>query len=164
MFKRWLAGVFITLFFILAPFAARAEVPEEATANGKYSHLIQVLTCPADAGSYGDFRDYGYWGGGAWCGQTGQAGYWVWVNPSWYVWKVKSPHHANDGRVPAVAAVNGKYSDLLQVLPCPADSHTYGDFNDYGYWGGGPWCRQTGMAGYWVWVAPNWYVWRNKND
>lgn len=68
----------------------RAEdVPEEASVNGNYSSLIQVLNCPSDRGQYGEFRDYGYWGGGPWCGKQGKAGHWVWVAPKWYVWKNK---------------------------------------------------------------------------
>lgn len=56
------------------------------SANGKYRGLIQTLNCPQDKKQYGEFYDYHYWEGGAWCGQTGKAGYWVWQNPNWYVW------------------------------------------------------------------------------
>jgi len=70
--------------------SAESNVPAEATAKGKYSNLVQVMNCPRDSGSYGDFKDYGWWGGGPWCGQTGKAGYWVWVAPDWYVWSVKN--------------------------------------------------------------------------
>ncbi len=59
-------------------------------------------------------------------------------------------------------SVNGKYSGLLQTLHCPGDQSRYGSFSDWGYWGGGTWCDQSASAGYWVWVAPNWYVWANK--
>lgn len=125
-----------------------------SSANGKYSNLIQQLTCPADKATYGEYSDYGWWGGGAWCGQQGKAGYWVWVAPTWYVW-------ANKG-IPAEASANGKYSNLLQTMNCPKDKGQYGQYTDYGYWAGGAWCGQTGKAGYWVWVAPNWYVWGKK--
>jgi len=120
------------------------------SANGKYSNLIQRLNCPADKSRYGEFSDYGYWAGGAWCGQTGEPGYWVWVSPNWYVWQNQKP---------SSPSVNGKYSNLIQKLNCPADKSRYGEFSDYGYWAGGPWCGQTGEAGYWVWVYPDWYVW-----
>ena len=131
---------------------AKAQVNDPlASSNGKYGGLIQVMNCPSDRSSYGSFNDYGYWGGGAWCGQTGKAGYWVWVAPNWYVWRQElSPS----------TSVNGKYGELIQVLNCPSDRGSYGDFNDYGYWGGGSWCGQTGKAGYWVWQAPNWYIWK----
>lgn len=65
--------------------------------------------------------------------------------------------------VPAAANATGRYSNLVQILPCATDQATYGKFNDYGYWGGGAWCGQVGRAGYWVWVAPNWYVWKTQN-
>lgn len=80
----------VLLFSLFLPLSAQAyEVPEAATVGGKYSELMQVLPCPSDARQYGNFRDYGYWGGGSWCGQQGKAGYWVWVNPNWYVWSSK---------------------------------------------------------------------------
>ncbi|MGK7875462.1 MAG: hypothetical protein AB4426_19825 [Xenococcaceae cyanobacterium] len=63
------------------------NVPDAASAYNKYYNLLQVLNCPRDRGTYGDFNDYGYWGGGSWCGQQGRAGYWVWVYPNWYVWQ-----------------------------------------------------------------------------
>lgn len=67
-----------------------SDVPAEATVNGKYSELVQIMYCLNDQGAYGKFRDYGWWGGGPWCGQTGKAGYWVWVAPNWYVWSGKN--------------------------------------------------------------------------
>lgn len=74
-----------------------------------------------------------------------------------------APDRATTGSsVPAEATVNDKYSDLVQVMNCSRDRQTYGEFRDYGWWGGGPWCGQTGKAGYWVWVAPNWYVWAGR--
>ncbi len=62
----------------------------------------------------------------------------------------------------ARASVNGKYSGLVQTLNCPEDSVRYGDFVDWGHWSGGTWCGQSAKPGYWVWLAPNWYVWANK--
>lgn len=64
----------------------------------------------------------------------------------------------------AKASVQGKYSNLIQLMPCSKDKKTYGEFNDYGKWSGGAWCGQTGLAGYWVYVSPNWYVWGDKNQ
>ena len=58
----------------------------KASANGKYVELLQEIKCPSDAVKYGNYNDYGYWKGGAWCGQTGLEGYWVWLKPKWYVW------------------------------------------------------------------------------
>lgn len=134
-----------------------ANAADATSGNGKYSGLLQTLNCPKDAAQYGTYTDYGYWGGGAWCGQQGKAGYWVWVSPNWYVWASKS--EAADA-----SSANGKYSGLVQTLNCPKDSAQYGAFHDYGYWGGGAWCGKQGKAGYWVWVAPNWYIWSNVNQ
>jgi len=155
---RLLFTLFLSLLFPLT--AAAYKAPEAASVDGKYSELIQVLNCPADGAQYGNFKDYGHWNGGPWCGQQGKAGYWVWVAPNWYVWKTKG--QAEKTEVPPMASVNGKYSGLIQVLHCPADSAQYGNFRDYGHWSGGPWCGQQGKAGYWVWVKPNWYIWSQK--
>jgi hypothetical protein len=134
----------------------------KTSADGKYHTLVQVMECPRDTQSYGNYRDYGYWKGGAWCGQQGKAGYWVWVAPKWYVWAAKSSSSSSNDTPPR-ASVNGKYSNLIQKLKCVRDRRSYGDYRDYGYWGGGPWCGRQGKAGYWVWVAPYWYVWGAKN-
>jgi len=155
--KSWFIGVFLVVALVIsvARPACSEDIPEEASVNGKYSNMIQILNCPSDSGQYGEFKDYGYWGGGAWCGDQGKPGYWVWVAPNWYVW-------ADKGRqIPARASVNGKYSKLIQTLHCPSDRGQYGEFRDYGYWGGDAWCGKQGKAGYWVWVAPNWYVWQH---
>lgn len=135
-----------------------------ASADGKYYNLLQVMECPRDRHSYGEYKDYGYWSGGAWCGQQGKAGYWVWIAPRWYVWAKKSVSKKSSyGTIPPKASVDGKYSNLVQKLKCARDRRSYGEYRDYGYWGGGPWCGQNGKAGYWVWVAPYWYVWGVKN-
>ena len=70
-----------------SPEGAKGAVPADANPGQKYRGLLQTLPCPQDQGAYGQFRDYGYWGGGGWCGQTGKAGYWVWVAPNWYIWE-----------------------------------------------------------------------------
>ena len=132
-----------------------AQLSPEASAYDSYHNLLQVLTCPQDRSQYGDFYDYGYWGGGAWCGQTGSAGYWVWVAPDWYIW---------GDMIPEGASAYNQYYDLQQVLYCPSDADQYGEYSNYGYWGGGAWCGETGVAGYWVWVYPNWYVWDYEID
>jgi len=146
-----LSAVVIACMVLLA---ADSMATSPSSANGKYHNLVQKLHCPSDQKRYGKYRDYGYWGGGAWCGQQGQPGYWVWVYPFWYVW--------SDKGVPAKASAHGKYSNLLQTLNCPKDRRRYGKYSDYGYWGGGRWCGQKGAPGFWVWVAPNWYIWGTK--
>ena len=58
------------------------------------------------------------------------------------------------------ATVDGKYSKLLAVISVPSDKKDYGEFNDYGISEGGDWAGYKGLPkGYWVYVAPNWYIW-----
>lgn len=64
--------------------------------------------------------------------------------------------------LPAQANPGGKYAKLLQIMNCPSDRGAYGETRDYGYWSGGGWCGQQGKAGYWVWVAPDWYIWEKQ--
>jgi hypothetical protein len=155
-----------TKFLKMLPIIALAGIgllPANSVAGGstdKYRDLIQTLTCPADRAKYGEHRDYGYWKGGSWCGQQGKAGYWVWDNPTWYVFANKGSAGLSAAGDPNSA--NGKYSGLLQTINCPKDKKQYGRYKDYGYWGGGSWCGQQGQAGYWVWNNPNWYVWGNS--
>lgn len=61
------------------------------------------------------------------------------------------------------ASVNGKYSGLVKVVPMPEEERRYGKFHDYGFWKGGRWGNHDNLpAGYWVYVAPNWYVWKDS--
>ncbi len=78
-------AVITVVFISFQPVNSVAKNAKDA--NGKYNTLLQTIHCPSDVSSYGNFRDYGYWAGGSWCGKTGVAGYWVWVNPNWYVWE-----------------------------------------------------------------------------
>jgi len=55
-----------------------------------------------------------------------------------------------------------KYSELLQRFNCDKDVPRHGDYWDYEYWGGGFYCGQEGKEGYWVWAAPNWFVWARR--
>ena len=60
------------------------------------------------------------------------------------------------------ASVNGKYSTLLMTLYVPQDQGSYGNFNDYGFYTSTSYAGYTDIpAGYWVYVYPNWYVWKN---
>lgn len=78
-----------------SPHTIRALLPaspstEKSSAYGRYQQLRQVMHCPQDQHQYGQYHDYGYWAGGSWCGQQGQAGYWVWSAPDWYIWQHKA--------------------------------------------------------------------------
>lgn len=60
------------------------------------------------------------------------------------------------------ARVNGKYAMLLAQIEVPVDRADYGDFKDHGYWTTPAWRGYTNLpAGYWVYVAPYWYIWRD---
>ena len=60
----------------------------------------------------------------------------------------------------AKAGVNGKYKNLLRIVQAPGDGATYGSFHDYGRWEGTSYLDQNNLPqGYWVYVAPNWYIW-----
>ena len=63
-----------------------------------------------------------------------------------------------------IAQVGGKYSGLVAVLRVEEDRAHYGEFCDYGYWPGGVYRgRENAPQGYWVWVAPNWFVWSRRH-
>jgi hypothetical protein len=49
------------------------------------------------------------------------------------------------------------------VVNAPGDRASYGEFNDYGIWGPGEWAGQLQPRGYWVYVAPNWYIWKTSS-
>lgn len=92
--KAFCVFAVVGLSVLSANCPAKEQGAPTASAHGKYADLLQELTCPADAEKYGKFKDYGYWEGGQWCGQMGKAGYWVWLKPTWYVWRTKNaPHH-----------------------------------------------------------------------
>ena len=58
------------------------------------------------------------------------------------------------------ASLNGKYAGLVGTLEMSADRGKYGDLHDYGHWEGGTHNDVEDLpAGYWVYVAPTWYVW-----
>jgi len=58
------------------------------------------------------------------------------------------------------ASVGGKYRRLLRAIECPMDKANYGDFHEYGHYTGAEWHHHKNLpAGYWVWVAPKWYIW-----
>jgi hypothetical protein len=146
---------------LAAPAAAFGADPGArglASAGGEYTDLLRILKVPGDQATYGDFNDYGYWDGTAWAGYTNlPAGYWVYVAPNWYIWG-----RQRDATAPGLrqASADGKYCQLLRKIRVPQDESTYGAFDDYGYWAGDCWAGYTNLPpGYWVYVAPNWYIW-----
>jgi hypothetical protein len=62
--------------------------------------------------------------------------------------------------VPAKAHADGKYQKLLRRIRVPRDKQSYGEFHDYGHYEGSEWAGFTELpAGYWVYLAPHWYIW-----
>jgi hypothetical protein len=58
------------------------------------------------------------------------------------------------------ATVNNKYQMLLRQFKVPNDKDNYGDFNDYGQYSGTSYAGLNDLPkGYWVYVAPYWYIW-----
>jgi hypothetical protein len=62
---------------------------------------------------------------------------------------------------PTVASVDGKYRGLLRILYLPEDERDYKRFYEWGMWNGTEWKQYKNLpAGHWVYVYPNWYIWR----
>jgi hypothetical protein len=52
-----------------------------------------------------------------------------------------------------------KYRKLLRTITVENDRATYGEYYDYGYWSGTAWKDHKDLPpGYWVYVAPQWYI------
>jgi antitoxin component YwqK of YwqJK toxin-antitoxin module len=80
----------IRLFDPKGEFPPEAEALAKAAVDGKYRNLLRKIAAPDDKGSYGDFRDYGYWRGSSYLGHADLGeGHWVYVYPYWYVWAEK---------------------------------------------------------------------------
>jgi len=135
---------------------------DPTNANGKYLNLLYVLDMPKDREAYGGHCDWGYWTGTAWGDYTDlKPGFWVYVYPKWYIWGSRADEIGLDPRT----NVQGKYSVLLHVVPAPDDAVNYGQFYDYGFseeyeYAG---CENL-TPGYWVYLAPNWYVWGETSE
>jgi hypothetical protein len=60
----------------------------------------------------------------------------------------------------AKATVEGKYKNLLRIVPAEGDAQSYGPFHEFGLWQGTSYAGLQDLPqGYWVYVAPNWYIW-----
>ena len=61
------------------------------------------------------------------------------------------------------ASCEGRYRKLLKKLEVPDDEKAYGKFHDYGYYDGDTWADYKDLPpGYWVYVAPHWYIWAEQ--
>lgn len=168
--NRLRAGVLLLLPALLLwglslPPARAQTIPEAAHVAGKYSQLLKILPCAADQENYGDFADSGYFEATPWCGQQAPAGHWVYVAPNWYIW---GQQQTNRPAAPAAAALQGKYTELLATVEsCQArrasDESLYSSDGDAGYYPEVSYCGANQPAGYWVYVSPVWYIWKNKD-
>ena len=62
------------------------------------------------------------------------------------------------------ATAGGKYEMLLRQIKVERDDSVDGDFRDAGYRASGEYAGHTDLpAGYWVYVAPYWYIWRDES-
>lgn len=57
----------------------------------------------------------------------------------------------------------GTYQEPLLSFDCPQDQQQYGQSYQGDYEAATHYCGKTQPAGYWVWVAPDWYLWRQKD-
>lgn len=63
------------------------------------------------------------------------------------------------------STVRGKYKSLLRRLNAPEDNDKYGQFNDYGYSDTKTYAGSDNLpAGYWVYIAPHWYIWAESTE
>ena len=136
---------------------------EAASLYGKYSGLLKKIHCNKRKGSNlkeftrFNFKDAGFFKGGNWCGKKkGPAGYYVLHHGDWYVWK-KLNNKFNRKRT---ASIGGKYRKLLKVLNRPLDKSTYKEFIEYGYKPYGLRLGTWAPAGFYVYVYPKWYIWK----
>ena len=88
---RWLlAGALVSLAVgavALGEELSPKEALSKATAQGKYTKLLAVISVPDDKVDYGEFNDYGPYDGTEWAGYEGlPTGSWVYVYPHWYIW------------------------------------------------------------------------------
>jgi hypothetical protein len=142
------------------------EALEKATADGKYTKLLAVISVPDDKDDYGEFNDYGHWDGTEWAGYKGlPEGNWVYVYPHWYIWGKEGKGGTAAVGALRRASVKGKYSGLLAVIRVPDDKDDYGEFNDYGPYDGTEWAGYEGLPkGNWVYVYPHWYIWEKSSE
>ena len=73
-----------------------------------------------------------------------------------------APETAAQGKPAPKAGPRGRYRTLLQKIEVPGDRASYGDFCDYGYYTGTSYAGHTNLpAGYWVYLYPHWYIYRD---
>jgi hypothetical protein len=62
------------------------------------------------------------------------------------------------------ASTEGKYWDLQKSISVPLDEETYGSFHELGFYTVSNYKEHTKLPiGYWVYVAPNWFIWKKSS-
>lgn len=63
------------------------------------------------------------------------------------------------------ASCSGKYRTLLRRIEVADDQPLYGEFKDWGRWEGAAYKNHQNLPhGYWVYVAPHWYIWGESTE
>jgi hypothetical protein len=148
--------------------ATAATVPrgvERASMGGRYTDLLEVLDVPQDAAKYGDLYELGYQNTTFYRGYNDlPSGYWVYVRPSWYIWKTKAGEGGGSLDY-TKASVNGKYETILKTFSAPADRAKFGEFYDWGLRTVTTYGTNRGLPkGYWVYSYPHWYIWKTTKE
>lgn len=144
-------------------FGVHKDLMNEASIKGKYINLLHVIEVPEDKAFYEAFCDWGYSYCDAYAGNEDlKPGFWVYVHPYWFVWERLSA----EDNIKAGASAYGKYNTLIHVLEVPEDVRNYGNFYDWGFSEEYAYAGYENLTpGYWVYQAPNWYVWADiKNN
>jgi Ca-activated chloride channel family protein len=77
--------------------------------------------------------------------------------------EIKTVEKAPD--VMTKASCSGKYRTLLRRIEVADDQPTYGEFKDFGRWDGVTYKTHNNLPhGYWVYVAPHWYIWGESTE
>ena len=144
------------LIFSIVPGRTNLKT-DQASANGKYTDLLYTMEVAGDRDIYGNYYDWGYWSNREYAGYVDlEPGYWVYLYPCWYVWSKTNDEIDLD----AAASAYDKYKGLIHILFMPDDEAAFGNYYDWGFWEGYNYGDYNDLTpGYWVYSAPNWYVW-----
>ncbi len=138
---------------------------DHASVGGIYTELLKTIDVPQDVAKYGElYQEPGYQNRTSYGGYEGlPSGYWVYVKPSWYIWKRKAGE--TGGSLDYwKASVNRKYKTILKTFSAPADRDTYGELYDWGLRTSTTYGRNRNLpTGYWVYSYPYWYIWKTKS-
>jgi len=139
---------------------------DHASMGRIYTELLKTIDVPQDAAKYGDlYPGLGYQNRASYGGYEGlPSGYWVYLKPSWYIWKRKAGVAAGGSLDYWKGSVNRKYKTILKTFSAPADREIYGELYDWGRRNSTTYGRNRNLpTGYWVYSYPNWYIWKAKS-